>query len=66
MDLAVILVKPGVSERVQQTFEAVVHVPPAVVRGIELDVELHRTGVFRHPVRMKPGDDMLAVFPAVT
>ena len=66
MDLAVVLVKPRVSERVKQTFEAVVHVSSPVVRGIELDVELHRTCVFRHPVGMEPGDDLFMVFPAVT
>ena len=66
MDLTVVLVKPCVSERVQQTFEAVVHVTSPVVRGIELDIELHRTGVFRHPVGMEPGDDLFTVFPAVT
>ena len=66
MDLAVVLVEPGVGKRVQQTFEAVVHIPSPVVRRIQLDVELHRSGVFRHPVGMKPGDDLFTVFPAVT
>ena len=66
MNLTVILVKSRVSERVQQTFEAVVHVPPPIIRGIKLDVELYRTGVFRHPVGMEPGDDSFTVFSAVT
>lgn len=66
MDLAVILVKPGVSERIQKTLQGIVHIPPPIIRGVEFDVELHRSGVFRHPVGMEPGDDLFTVFPAVT